>query len=87
MIDLNIYSRISLSDWLQISQQLDNTGNPLPCWLVEQVAEAHDRLLRQQFKIGKIINKFCKNHQSCNLYQAECGRIFCPDCLDSEAAE
>ena len=48
LIDLNHYSRRTLSDWLQIAQQCANVGNPLPCWLVELVVEEHDKLLHNR---------------------------------------
>jgi len=46
IIDLSLYSRCDLSNFLQIAQQAANAGAPLPCWVVEQVIEEHARLLR-----------------------------------------
>lgn len=50
MIYINFfaYPRNSVSDFLQISQECENAGNPLPCWLVEQAVEAHDAMLTAQ---------------------------------------
>lgn len=103
-LSLSKYTRRTLSDVLQIAQQADNAGVPLPCWLVEQIVEAHDNLLpveqqvgdynapaqgkkhpkakiRKPIKVGAIDGTSCNRHGT-RLYRAECGKQFCPDCLD-----
>lgn len=47
IINLAGYSRRDLSNLLQIAQQCDNAGAPLPCWFVELIVDKHDAMLPQ----------------------------------------
>ena len=101
MMILDKFDRRDLSNFLQITTLADNAGYPLPCWIVEQAIEAHDRLLNhptqhpkknsgptpaqtpRKNKIGAIQNQFCAIHRFTALHRAECGKVFCPDCVDN----
>jgi hypothetical protein len=80
-IYLSQYSRVDLSNLLQIAQQCDNAGSPLPCWLVEQVTEEHDARLMRDDTVPR--RSRCEIHNQA-LIKAECGRLICLDCYDEE---
>lgn len=47
MIDLHLYSRVTLSDILQMQEQLSGIGESLPPWFVDMIERAHDQRLRR----------------------------------------
>lgn len=85
-MNLSAYSRKSLSDFLQIAQQCYDAGHPLPCWLVEHLAEAHDALLdaskaKDRPASNRLLKcKMCGNSVDELPYKLECGLQICSRC-------
>jgi hypothetical protein len=81
MLNLSIYSRKTLSDWLQMAQQSTDILRPLPCWLVEHVVEAHDAKIKNDYLfICSICKKGIKKPK--NTILLECGKKICKECYE-----
>lgn len=88
-IDLSMYSRRDLSNILQIAQQADNAGTPLPCLVVEQVVDAQYKMLHHPDKKRRNVNR--EHVSKCTLcgatdvplYTLECGVGVCSACWEN----
>lgn len=86
-INLSWMSRKELSNLLQVAQQCENAGYPLPCLFVAQVIDAHDNLLHssQQRPVHTSgICRICKAKTSSDVtHTLECGAKVCTKCYNA----
>jgi len=94
-MNLSVYNRKDLSNFLQIAQQASNAGFPLPEEVLRLIRVTHDALLipddmgdnakqkKPQVKTRAAVSTTCPRH-GCRKTRLECGKLICLDCYDEE---